>query len=124
MENGWGFPFAQGQESLAGLAARQEILTLGTETVTAVAGEQIELVVGYRVRQAQFPAILELDQRGGRHAVALAAGNVGGGDGVGAAEVVEDDQRIDGAARDAGEQAVAGAEGELCRVDVVARARA
>ena len=37
--------------------------------------------------------------------------------------MVEDDQRIDGAAGNAGEQAVAGAESELRRVDVVAGAR-
>ena len=67
----------QGQEGLAGLAARDEILALDAEAVATFAGDQIKLVADTACARQSLPPS-QIDQRGGRHAIALAAGNVGG----------------------------------------------
>ena len=74
-------------------------------------------------RQQQFAAVLKIHQRGGRHTIALAAGEVGSRNGIGAAVVIQQDEVVDRAAGQAGEQGVAGTEVELRRIDVVAAAR-
>ena len=118
------FAFGQRHEGLAGLAARQEILALAAEAVAAAGGDQIELrLLIARARQGLAPPTKSASEVAG-NAVALAAGNVGGGDRIGASLGVEQDQVIDRAAGQAGEQAVAGTESQLGRVDVVAGARA
>ena len=117
-------PSRQCHECLAGLAARQEILAFAAEAVAAAGGDQIELLTLHGQRQAGLGAADKIDQRGGGNAVALAAGNVGRRDRIGASPGVEQDQVIDRPAGQAGQQTVAGAEGKLGRVDVVAGPRA
>ena len=115
---------AQGDESLAALLARHQVLHLREKAVAARAGEQqLGLRRPGEVVQ-QLGARLQLDQRGHGLAIAAPAGQAGHGHGVHPAIAAEHNELVDRAALEGAIKPVARLEGKTARLVPVSLARA